>query len=97
MPEIPIAVHFALPHTQQRCETTKEFLKKYGFSDEEIDLVWKYFGGKPIYLIKALENRENLRKFCEVMLEIRFGQILDGVYELKKKDVKSFQFRSESV
>ncbi len=71
-------------------ETTKEFLRKYGFSDDEISLVWKYFGGKPIYLIKALENRENLKEFCEETLEIRFGQILDSIYELKKADKELF-------
>ncbi len=71
-------------------ETTKEFLRKYGFSDDEISLVWKYFGGKPIYLIKVLENRENIKEFCEETLEIRFGQILDDVHELKKADKELF-------
>lgn len=32
------------------CETTEGFLRKHGFSEEEIEPVWQYFGGKPIYL-----------------------------------------------
>ena len=72
-------------------ETTANFLKKFGFSNEEIELVWKYFGGKPVYLIKSVENRDNLAEFCETMLEIRFGQILDSLYELKKRDYDLFK------
>jgi len=61
-------------------ETTKSFLEKHGFDDDEIKLVWKYFGGKPSYLIQAVESRDNLKEFCDEMLEMRFSQILDTVY-----------------
>jgi len=45
-------------------ETTEGFLKKYGFGDEEIKLTWEYFGGKPIYLIEAIRNKNRLKEFC---------------------------------
>ncbi|MCD6493447.1 MAG: ATP-binding protein [Archaeoglobaceae archaeon] len=72
-------------------ETTVGFLRKYSFDDEEIDLAWNYFGGKPVYLIKAIENKDTLEEFCEDSLEIRCGQILDGLYKLKKRDEKTFK------
>jgi len=33
-------------------DTTKQFLQKYGFTKEEIELTWNYFGGKPVYLVE---------------------------------------------
>jgi AAA+ ATPase superfamily predicted ATPase len=72
-------------------ETTKDFLERYGFKEEEINTVWMHFGGKPVYLIKALENRENLNEFCETMVEIRYGQILDSLYELKRERRELFK------
>ena len=37
--------------------TTASFLSKYGFSKDEIELIWNYFGGKPVYLTEAMNNR----------------------------------------
>ena len=67
--------------------TTIEFLKKYGFSKEEIKLVWEYFGGKPVYLVKAIKNKYRLREFCESQLKLRFSQILDAIYDIEKTDL----------
>ena len=71
-------------------ETTVGFLKKY-LGDDEINLVWNYFGGKPIYLVDAVQNREYLREYCEEMLELRWSQILDALYGLRKRDEKLFE------
>ena len=63
-------------------ETTTKFLRSHGFSDEEINLIKNYFGGKPVYLIQAIQNRDNLEEFCEEMLRIRVGEIknmLEGI------------------
>ena len=65
--------------------TTAEFLKKYGFSKEEIELTWEYFGGKPVYLVESIKERDRLREFCEEMLRIRKGQIKDSVYSLDEE------------
>ena len=65
--------------------TTADFLRKYGFSDGEIDLVWSYFGGKPVYLVEAVKtklNDEDLREFAEMMLKVRVSQIADFIYGL---------------
>ena len=62
--------------------TTKEFLKKYGFSREEIDLTWNYFGGKPVYLVEAIKNKDRLKEFCEKLVRLRRRQIKDSLYSL---------------
>ncbi len=67
-------------------ETTVKFLKKYGFSDSEIKLVWEYFGGKPVYLVEAVKNKHKLKEFCDEMLRVRIRQIKDFIYGLEEKD-----------
>ena len=62
--------------------TTKEFLEKHGFSQEEIDLTWNYFGGKPVYLVEAIKNKDRLKDFCEEQLRLRKRQIKDSLYSL---------------
>jgi len=68
-------------------KTTAEFLKKYGFSKEEINLTWNYFGGKPVYLVKAIKSKHRLKEFCESQLKLRFSQILDAIYDIEKNDL----------
>jgi AAA+ ATPase superfamily predicted ATPase len=72
-------------------ETTKGFLRKYGFSDGEIKLVWEYFGGKPVYLVEAVKNRHRLKEFCEEQLRIRTGQIEEIVFKLEIENKKLFK------
>jgi AAA+ ATPase superfamily predicted ATPase len=76
-------------------ETTKDFLKKYGFSDEEIEFVWKYFGGKPVYLIDAIENKDNLKEFCEEMLKLKVGELKGLLKRLKELGDKIVVFDKE--
>ena len=64
-------------------ETTKGFLRKYGFSKEEVELTWNYFGGKPVYLVEAIRNKSRLKEFCEEMLRIRTGQIEEVIFRLE--------------
>ena len=71
--------------------TTKEFLEKYNFSQEEIDLTWNYFGGKPVYLVEAVKNKDRLKEFCEESLEDRFNFILYRVNALKRKNPNLFE------
>ena len=66
--------------------TTKEFLEKLGFNQEEISLIWNYFGGKPVYLVEAINNRDRLREFCEENLKLRVSQTLDTVYEIEENE-----------
>ncbi len=72
-------------------ETTENFLKKYGFSVEEINLVWNYFGGKPVYLIESIKNKHRLRDFCEEMLEDRFSVVLYSLRDLEVEDESLFK------
>ena len=72
-------------------ETTRGFLKKYGFNDEEIELTWNYFGGKPVYLVEAVKNKHKLREFCEEMLRIRTGQIEEIIFRLEVDDKALFK------
>ncbi len=65
-------------------DITVEFLRKYGFSKDEIELTWNYFGGKPVYLVKAIKNKHRLKEFCEEQLKLRFSQLLDTIYEVEK-------------
>ena len=62
--------------------TTVEFLRKHGFREDEVELAWEYFGGKPVYLVEAVKERDRLREFCEEMLRIRKRQIKDSIYSL---------------
>ncbi len=70
-------------------ETTRDFLRKYDFSNEEIELVWNYFGGKPVYLVEAVKNKRRLSEFCESWLRLRKRQIKDSLYSLSDDFRKS--------
>jgi len=72
-------------------KTTEGFLRKYGFSEEEIKVVWEYFGGKPVYLVEAVKNKHRLKDFCEEMLKIRVGQIEEVVFRLEVENKELFK------
>ncbi len=72
-------------------DTTKQFLQKYGFTKEEIELTWNYFGGKPVYLVEAVKNKHKLKEFCEESLEDRVSSLLYRVKALKRENEKLFQ------
>ena len=69
---------------------TASFLKKYGFKDDEVEVVWQHLGGKPIYLIEAINVKTsggNVKEFCEQMVEAKANQIkfmLDSLRLVKK-------------
>ena len=64
--------------------TTREFLEKHGFSQEEIDLTWNYFGGKPVYLVEAIKNKDRLKEFCGELLRLRIIEIKSLLKELRE-------------
>ena len=64
--------------------TTKEFLEKYSFTKEEIDLIWNHFGGKPVYLVEVVKNKHRLKDFCKENLKLRYSQLLDTIYEIEE-------------
>ncbi|RLG27661.1 ATP-binding protein [Methanosarcinales archaeon] len=60
-------------------ETTASFLEKYGFTDEERAIAWKYCGGKPVCLLELVNakiNRKDVEKEAKKFLRIRTSQIL---------------------
>ena len=65
-------------------ETTVKFLKKYRFKEEEIGLVWEYFGGKPVYLVEAVRERERIGEFCEEQLRLKVTEIKSMLKRLKE-------------
>jgi AAA+ ATPase superfamily predicted ATPase len=74
-------------------ETTVKFLKKHGFSDDEIRFVWNNFGGKPVYLLRAIrakESEENLKDVVNTFFKMRLSQIKDIVYELEEEGKELF-------
>jgi len=72
-------------------DTTVEFLRKYGFNEDEVELTWNHFGGKPVYLVKAIKNKHRLKEFCEEVLEDRFSSILYRFKALKRENENVFQ------
>ncbi len=72
-------------------ETTVSFLKKHGFSEKEIKLAWNYLGGKPVYLVEAIKEKDRLKEFCEELLEDRVSSILYRIKSLKREDENSFK------
>ena len=71
--------------------TATGFLKKYGFSKSDIELVWNHFGGKPVYLVEAVKNKHRLREFCEEMLEDRFSVVLYSLRRLEDENEELFR------
>ena len=67
------------------CETTMDFLNKYGFSNEEKEITWDYCGGKPVCLVElanAKTNEKDVEHEAKKFLKIRTSQILsifDGI------------------
>ncbi len=64
-------------------ETTSTFLKKHGFTDDETNVAWEYFGGKPVYLIE-LANYENKGAKAEELLMLRTGEIKRTLKRVKE-------------
>ncbi len=75
-------------------ETVEKILRNKGFSSEEIDTVWKYFGGKPIYIVEAIQSKKigrNVSELCEEFYKLRRNQILDMLYMLRREDIDTFK------
>ena len=75
-------------------ETVKRILREKGFSDKEIDIVWKYFGGKPIYLVEAIQAKRvgrDVKGLCEEFYEIRYGQLEEIIYKEKRLNERRFK------
>ncbi len=74
-------------------ETVEKILKEKGFSDEEIDIVWRYFGGKPIYLVEAIQAKrvgKDVKELCEEFYRLRRRQVLDLLYKLEEENKNLF-------
>ncbi len=56
-------------------ETVESILREKRFSDEEINIVWQYFGGKPIYIVEVIQAKrmgKNIKEYCEEkLLEVK--------------------------
>jgi len=73
--------------------TAESFLRKNGFDEDEIELIWHYFGGKPIYLVRAVQAKkigEDLRELVDRFYQMRLSQIKDAIYELEERDKDLF-------
>ncbi len=75
-------------------KTVERVLRSKGFSDEEINLVWYYFGGKPIYLVEAIQTKKvgkDVKELCEEFYEIRYGQLEEIIYKEKRLNERRFE------
>ncbi len=67
-------------------ETVVKILRERGFSSEEIDIVWEYFGGKPIHLVEAIQMKKigkDIKVEVEKMVKLREVQVKDRIEVLK--------------
>ncbi len=74
--------------------TVERILREKGFSDKEIDIVWHYFGGKPIYLVEAIQAKRvgrDVKELCEEFYEIRYGQLEEIIYKEKRLNERRFE------
>jgi len=72
-------------------EETMAFLDKYGFSSKEKEEVRGYCGGKPVYLVKAINGKrsgKDVNEEVERMLETRRNQILSIFDDIALKKVE---------
>ncbi|AMM54139.1 ATP-binding protein [Pyrococcus kukulkanii] len=72
-------------------ETSLKFLVSQGFTNDEAELVWSYFGGKPVYLVEALKHREELKEWCEGTLEAKFHWLLYSLNSLRRTNKELFE------
>ena len=75
-------------------ETVEKILRSKGFSNEEIDTIWHYFGGKPIYLVEAIQAKrisKDVRELCEKFYRLRRNQVLDMLYILRRENAEMFR------
>nr|WP_269451370.1 ATP-binding protein [Thermococcus chitonophagus] len=72
-------------------DTAMRFMRELGFTEEEGELLYSYFGGKPGYLIQAKSHRNKLQKWCEGILRLRTTEVL----RLIKKDKRTLDVLKE--
>jgi len=68
-------------------ETTKKFLKKHNFSEEEQENVYNNTGGKPAHLLRIIDAKNrggDVITETEAMLESRKKEIKDTIRKLKR-------------
>ncbi len=74
-------------------KTVEKILRSKGFSNEEIDTIWHYFGGKPIYLVEAIQAKrvgKDVKELCEEFYRLRRRQVLDLLYKLEEENKNLF-------
>ncbi len=72
-------------------ETVEKILRNNGFGDEEIDIVWNYFGGKPIHIVEVIQSKKigrDIKEYCEEKLEERKNFISEII--LQEEDDREF-------
>ena len=72
-------------------ETALAFLKSLGLKDDEAELVWNYFGGKPVYLVEAIKHRDELEEWCRGELEDKVSWLVFSLNSLKKSNPELFR------
>ena len=71
-------------------ETTSAFLKKHGFTDDEMAMAWESCGGKPGYLVELANTKlsgGDITKKAEKMLEEEISRLIFLL--ARNKDMKS--------
>ena len=73
----------------------KEWLKREGFKDEDIELVWEYIGGvipRILKVIRAYKKGKDLREFLEREKWLAYTEIVDYMARERFSDKEVMQF-----
>jgi len=80
-------------------ETTIAFLDHYGFDTHEKEIAWHYVGGKPVSLVRLINEKRSEKKIEDVagsMLKLRTGEIGQRTKVLKIVN-KKILFEKEEI
>ncbi len=76
-----------------RKEQVEEWLKQEGFNQEEINLVWDYYGGAIAFILRAIEckrKKKDLKKFLEREAWLAYTEIVDYLTDFDGEERKKF-------
>ncbi|UXD22863.1 hypothetical protein IPA_09045 [Ignicoccus pacificus DSM 13166] len=72
-------------------EDVVEFLRHYGFNDEEIEKIWETFGGKPLLLIQCIKYKDELESYLKKAKTLRQDQVFQTLNLLRLRDETFFK------
>ncbi|RLF87454.1 hypothetical protein DRN82_07800 [Thermococci archaeon] len=71
-------------------ETALAFLLSNGLTEEESRIVIEYFGGKPVYLVEAINEKKagrDIEEYCREQFMVRLNQVKPVVRKLNDPSI----------